>query len=71
MNETYKKLKEDGVVLTKDFFNEDDISKVRKEYDQLDASLVNKEIYKEKPMYYVLKYAAHREKLESSQFVTV
>ena len=46
MNETYKKLKEDGVVLTKDFFNEDDISKVRKEYDQLDASLVNKEIIK-------------------------
>ena len=30
MNVTYKKLKEDGVVLTKDFFNEDDISKVDK-----------------------------------------
>ena len=62
MNVTYKKLKEDGVVLTKDFFNEDDISKVRKEYDQLDASLVNKEIYKEKPIIVFWKHVKGEQK---------
>ena len=35
MNNIYKTLKEDGVVLTKDFFNENEISKVRDEYDRL------------------------------------
>ena len=62
MNDNYKVLKEDGVVLTKDFFNEKEISAVREEYDQLDKSLTNKEIYKEKPIIVFWKHVKGEQK---------
>ena len=62
MNNIYKTLKEDGVVLTKDFFNENEISKVRDEYDRLDKSLTNKEIYKEKPVIVFWKHVQGEQK---------
>ena len=62
MNNIYKILKEDGVVLTKDFFSETEISEVRNEYDQLDKSLTNKEIYKEKPIIVFWKHVKGEQK---------
>ena len=62
MNNIYNILKEDGVVLTKDFFNETEISEVRKDYDQLDKSLTNKEIYKEKPIIVFWKHVKGEQK---------
>lgn len=62
MNDIYKTLKKDGVVLTKDFFNESEISKVRNEYDRLDKSLTNKEIYKEKPIIVLWKHVQGEQK---------
>tara|TARA_B100000686_G_C16519905_1_gene826669 strand:- start:86 stop:877 length:792 start_codon:yes stop_codon:yes gene_type:complete len=62
MNDINKNLKENGVVLTRDFFNEQEISKIRNQYDILDKKLTNREIIKEKPIIVFWKHVQGEQK---------
>ena len=45
-----KELKDNGVVLVKNAWTQSDLSEVSKDYDNLDKTLTNKEIVKDKPI---------------------
>ena len=62
IDEKKKILIEDGVVLTRDFFLDDEISKLREEYDNLDSKLTNREIYKNKPIIVFWKHVQGEQK---------
>ena len=41
-----EKFDQDGVILTNNFFEENEISEIRNEYDELDKNLTNSEIFR-------------------------
>ena len=60
---TFKnELLSNGVVLVKNAWKKEDISTISKDYDQLDATLTNKDIVKEKPIIVFWKHVIGEQK---------
>lgn len=57
-----KVLKDDGVVLTKNFFEKKEIDNLSVEYNYLDKELTNKEIFKNKPVIVFWKHLVGEQK---------
>jgi ectoine hydroxylase-related dioxygenase (phytanoyl-CoA dioxygenase family) len=57
-----EQFKDEGVILTKDFFKENEISELRNEYDTLDKNLTNQDIYKDKPLIVFWKHVQGEQK---------
>ena len=53
---------QDGVILTNNFFEENEISEIRNEYDELDKNLTNSEIFKDKPLIVFWKHVQGEQK---------
>ena len=53
---------QDGVILTNNFFEENEISEIRDQYDELDKNLTNSEIFKDKPLIVFWKHVQGEQK---------